>query len=179
MKKVVLSLIIILSICMITGCKSNEKKIKNNEILYDMAVNYIISNDDSEDRGKERYNMFADYIRFETTKDNKYRYAYMWITTESYYVADNKIVSTTGNSMPYKFTFEMKKDKVVKYETPEDGNKYVKSIKKMFPDNIENKVINYKYSSDKIIRDVKDFYKDISDQDIYTYTGEEYIKLNK
>ena len=42
----------------------------------------------------------------------------MWIAEESYYVVDNKIISGSGSSMPYKFTFELNDNKVVKYEIP-------------------------------------------------------------
>ena len=38
------------------------------------------------------------------------------------------------------FTFELNDNKIVKIETPKDGNEYTSSIKEMYPDDIENKV---------------------------------------
>jgi len=35
--------------------------------------------------------MFIDYNGFGITEDDNYRYAYMWISEESYYVVDNKV----------------------------------------------------------------------------------------
>ena len=81
--------------------------------------------------------------------------------------------------MPYKFTFELNDNKVVKYEIPKDGNEYASSIKEMYPDDIENKVINYQWKDDGLIKEVKNYYSDLKDKNIYYYTGDEYIKLDK
>lgn len=36
--------------------------------------------------------MFVDYNGFGITEDENYRYVYMWIAEESYYIANNKII---------------------------------------------------------------------------------------
>ena len=108
----------------------------------------------------------------------------MWIAEESYYIADNKIISGSGSSMPYKFTFELNDNKVIKIETPKDGNEYTSSIKEMYPDDIENKAINFQWKDDTLIKEVRNYYSDLKDKSIYYYSGDknnngEYIKLDK
>ena len=162
-----------------TGCKSKEHYITDNEYLYDTAVQYMVDHDDNTEKNNDRYKLFVDYNGFGITEDDKYRYAYMWIAKDAYYVKDDKVISDSGSSMPYKFTFELKNNKVVKYETPEEGNKYISSIKEMYPDDIENKVINYQWKDDNLIKEVKEYYSDLEDKDIYYSNGGEYIKLDK
>ena len=178
-KKMFLSLMVIVSLFIITGCSNKENYITDYEHLYDTAVQYIIDNDTNPEKNEDRYKMFIDYNGFGITEDDNYRYAYMWISEESYYVVDNKIISGSGSSMPYKFTFELNDNKVVKYEIPKDGNEYASSIKEMYPDDIENKVINYQWKDDGLIKEVKNYYSDLKDKNIYYYTGDEYIKLDK
>ena len=111
-KKLFLSIFIITILFMITGCKKKESCITDTEFLYDEAVKYIIDNDDNPEKNNKRYKMFVDYDGFGITKDEEYRYVYMWIAEESYYVSDNKIISGSGSSMPYKFTFALNESKV-------------------------------------------------------------------
>ena len=177
--KLIINLIIVVIIFMITGCDSKEAYITDYEHLYDVAVQYIIDNDSNPKKNNDGYKMFTDYYGFGITEDNNYKYAYMWIVEESYYVADNKIISDSGSSMPYKFTFELNKNKVVKYEIPKDGNEYTSSIKEMYPDDIENIAVNYQWKDDKLIKEVKKYYSDLMDKNIYYYNGYEYIRLDK
>lgn len=179
MKKVTLCLILIISIFMITGCNRKENYLTDNDYLYDIAVQYIIDNDNNLEKNNDRYKVFTDYNEFGITKDEKYRYVYMWIVEESYYVVDNKLVIGPGSSMPYKFIFELKDNKIVQYEVPKDGNEYTSSVREMYPDDIENNVIHYQIKEDKLIKEVKNYYSDLKDKNIYFYTGEEYIKLDK
>ena len=177
--KIIICILGIVSLVLITGCENKEKKVTDSDYLYEEAVNYIINNDDNKDKENERYKLFVNYTSFGITKDEEHRYVYMWINEESYYVEDNKIITSSGSSMPYKFTFDLKENNVIKYEIPRDGNEYVKSIKEMYPNNLEKKAINYKNTDDKITKEVKEYYKDLTDKSIYYYTGEEYIKLDK
>ena len=183
-KKIFLSLMVIVSLFIITGCSNNENYITDNEHLYDTAVQYIIDNDTNPEKNNDRYKKFIDYNGFGITEDDNYRYAYMWIAEESYYVVDNKIISGSGSSMPYKFTFELNENKVVKYEIPKDGSFYVSSIKEMYPDDIENKAINFQWKDETLIKEVRNYYSDLKDKSIYYYSGDknnngEYIKLDK
>ena len=178
MKKIIVCLFVVTSIFMITGCNSKEKYIKNSEHLYDIAAQYLIDNDSNSEKNNDRYKKFVDFKGFGITEDKEYRYVYMWIAEESYYVVDDKIVSGSGSSMPYKFTFELKDNKVVKYETPKDGSEYLSSIKEMCPDDIENKIINYQWKDDKLIKEVKEYYSDLKDKDIYYNIDGKYTKLD-
>ena len=183
-KKVFLSLMVIVSLFVITGCKKHEEYIANSDYLYNIAVQHIIDNDDNKERYNDGYKLFIDYSTFGITKDKSYRYVYMWIAEESYYILDNKIISGSGSSMPYKFTFELNDNKVIKIETPKDGNEYTSSIKEMYPDDIENKAINFQWKDDTLIKEVRNYYSDLKDKSIYYYSGDknnngEYIKLDK
>jgi hypothetical protein len=183
-KKMFLSLMVIVSLFIITGCSNKENYITDYEYLYDTAVQYIIDNDTNPEKNNDRYKMFVDYNVFGITEDENYRYVYMWIAEESYYIADNKIISGSGSSMPYKITFELNDNKVIKIETPKDGNEYTSSIKEMYPDDIENKAINFQWKDDTLIKEVRNYYSDLKDKSIYYYSGDknnngEYIKLDK
>ena len=184
-KKIFLSLMVIVSLFIITGCSNKENYITDYEHLYDTAVQYIIDNDPNPEKNNDRYKMFVDYNGFGITEDENYRYVYMWIAEESYYIADNKIISGSGSSMPYKFTFELNDNKVIKIETPKYGNEYGSSIKEMYPDDIENKAINFQWKDDTLIKEVRNYYSDLKDKSIYYYSGDknnnngEYIKLDK
>ncbi len=183
-KKMLISLMVIVSLFIIIGCSNKENYITDYEHLYDTAVQYIIDNDTNPEKNNDRYKMFVDYNGFGITEDENYRYVYMWIAEESYYIADNKIISGSGSSMPYKFTFELNDNKVIKIETPKDGNEYTSSIKEMYPDDIENKAINFQWKDDTLIKEVRNYYSDLKDKSIYYYSGDknnngEYIKLDK
>ena len=183
-KKMFLSLMVIVSLFIITGCSNKENYITDYEHLYDTAVQYIIDNDTNPEKNEDRYKMFIDYNGFGITEDENYRYVYIWIAEESYYIADNKIISGSGSSMPYKFTFELNDNKVIKIETPKDGNEYTSSIKEMYPDDIENKAINFQWKDDTLIKEVRNYYSDLRDKSIYYYSVDknnngEYIKLDK
>ena len=156
--KLIISLLVIVNLFLITGCKNKENYITDREYLYDTAVQYIIDNDSNLEKNNDRYKLFVDYTGFGITEDTHYRYAYMWIAEGSYYVVDNKIISGPGSSMPYRFIFELNGDKVVRYEIPEDGNKYVPSIKKMYPDDIEQNAIGYQWKDDRLIKEVREYY---------------------
>ena len=179
-KKVLLYLLLIVTIFIATGCEKKENKITDNDFLYEEAVKYIINNnDDDKEKENDRYKIFVDYDGFGITKDEEHRYVYMWIDEESYYVVDDKIISGSGSSMPYKFIFDLNENKIIKYEIPRDGSEYTKSIKDMFPKYLEKKVLNYKSKDNKILKEVREYYNDLSDKNIYYYTGEDYIRLDE
>ena len=166
-KTIIATSIIILVIIalLITGIcidKNKEKYIENSNQLYDIASKYIVEKDENPDKDKKRYKMFIDYEGFGITEDKEYRYAYMWIYDESFYISNNRIISSGGSSMPYKFTFAKKEDKVIKYENPKDGNEYTSSIKEMFPKDLEEKVLNDKLNDSKLKRDVREYYKEFN-----------------
>ena len=174
MKKGFYIILIIVSICIIAcGVIALNKKDKgvyltDNEFLYDIAKEYLINQEKetSHDKDMPNFNSFIAYKGFgiQENIDKTEKYAYMWILQEDYYVIDNKLCSSTGSSMAYKFTF--KDDKVVKYDIPEDGSRYTSSMKKMFPEDIYNKIISYDSSSSgelgkNIQQQLEEYYKGI------------------
>ena len=136
------ALLIILLVISLQFNKINY--VKDSDYLYENAIAFLKENNNDVDKNKENYNIFFQYKKFGITKDKNYKYVYMWILNESFYLENNELKSGSGSSMPYKFTF--KDDKVVKYEIPKDGNEYVSSIKKMFPKEVSKKILKYDYS---------------------------------
>lgn len=150
--------------------------ITDNEYLYDVAIEYLKTKyiQEGHDRNKEDYQIFFDYKGFGISqKDNK-KYAYMWVLEEGYYVENGKIQSSEGSSMPYKITFE--DNNVVDYEIPKDGSYYASSIRDMFPDDIENKILNYNIDDTNLKNKVKEHYSylDLADYN-YSITKYEFI----
>lgn len=139
--------------------KNNETVwVTDYEFLYDKAAEYIVQQSklESYDKDKEDYQVFIDYQGFGIEeKDNK-KIAYMWILEESYYIENNELQTGEGSSMAYKFTFE--NNEIVDYEVPQDGIYYTSSIKDMFPDSIENKVISFEMDNTKLKEEVKKHY---------------------
>ena len=160
---IILLLVVGLVICLNIDLsnKSNEKYgywITDNEFLYDKAIKYLKEEKykTANDKDKEDYQIFCDYEGFGIKeKDNK-KYGYMYILEESYYVKHAALHSSEKSSMPYKFIFE--NNEVIGYEIPQDGSEYITSIKEMFPNDIEHKVLNYNFNIIKLSKDVENHY---------------------
>ncbi|HHW69371.1 MAG TPA: hypothetical protein GX747_03445, partial [Tenericutes bacterium] len=161
---VVLSIIVILFFIFLTKTNNGEKYISDHVFLYDVAIDYLKeekyqSNEPSSE--KPFYNFFITYDKFGITKNKNYKYAYMWVLANTYYIENGEKIEDSGYSMFFKFTF--KDDKVIKYEIPEDGSNYVDSIKKMCIDKrMCNKIINYnsKLSNEEKINE---YYSKVTD----------------
>lgn len=156
----ILILLVIGLICMIIviSRKNKENWITDNEHLYSKAIEYIEKEQKEKgyDNHQQDYQVFTDYKGFGIEeKDNK-KYVYMWILKETYYVKEGELKISEGSSMPYKVIFE--NNEVIKYENPKDGAYYAPSIKEMFPDSIENKIIAYSMGNSKIKEKVKEYY---------------------
>ena len=155
----IILIIIVVFIFVIFALKKDDTFwVTDYEFLYDKAINYIVEQSKLEgyDKDKEDYQVFADYEGFGIEeKDNK-KIVYMWILEESYYVENNELKTTEGSSMAYKFTFE--NNEIVDYEVPKDGSYYASSIKDMFPDSIEDKVISFSMDDTKLKEQVKEYY---------------------
>lgn len=157
---IILILLVIGLICMIIGIsrKNKENWITDNEHLYSKAIEYIEKEQKEKgyDKHQQDYQVFTDYKGFGIEeKDNK-KYVYMWILKETYYVKEGELKISEGSSMPYKIIFD--NNEVIKYENPKDGAYYASSIKEMFPDSIENKIIAYSMGNSKIKEKVKEHY---------------------
>ncbi len=157
---VVVIILLLIIIFLLNRANNNEQYIRRGDKeLYDIAIDYLKKEDNSESNGAY-YKTFYSYDKLGLTKNEKYKYAYMWILGETYHLENGEPKERSAYSMFFKFTF--KDNKVVKYENPEDGGKYIKSVKKMCLDNLmSNKVLKYnsKLSNEK---QVKAFYDKVT-----------------
>jgi hypothetical protein len=184
-KIVMVILVVLLIIGFICGIavglsrKNNIEKygawITDNEYLYDKAIEYLkeeeYQNEYNKDKDKEDYQIFIDYKGFGIKeKDNK-KYAYMYILQESYYVKNGKLRGSTASCIPYKFTFE--NDEVVGYEVPDDGTNNTASIKNLFPDDIEDKVVGYMFDNTNLRNNVTKHYSYLESTEIVYIDNDE------
>lgn len=149
-----ITIFMILSYIIYNSLLKKNNYITDHEYLYGIAIEYLKNNDEIYNyylQNKEDCQMIISYDGFEIAQDKEYKYAYMWIIEEIYYVFDGKLYINTGSSMAYKFTF--KDDEVVKYEIPKDGNENGPSIKKMFPKDISSRIL--KYDSTELVKEQK------------------------
>lgn len=156
--------------------QNEENWITDSNELYEKAVKYIEEEQKKAYGSKEQdYQIFTDYEGFGIEqKDNK-KYAYMWILEEAYYTKNNKLMSDHGGSVAYKFTFE--NDEVIKYEVPLDGSYYTSSIKEMFPESIQDKILNYQMDSSKLRECVKEHYSYLPSTEIVHVDFDETVMI--
>lgn len=148
--------------------------ITDYDYLYDVAIKYLKSESDDLYKDKEDPQQIISYKGFGISEDNNYKYAYMWILEESYYVQNEKLYSGSGSSIPYKFIF--KDNKVVKYEIPKDGSYYQPSMKKIFPKDVYDKISKYNINilSDENKKKIDDHYSYLKSTKIYYESSYKY-----
>jgi transcriptional regulator with XRE-family HTH domain len=143
---IILSIIFIIILCTLIYYNINLKinLVDDSDNLYVIAIDYLRDEEfkTNPDSSRDDFNVFYSYHGFGIEKKNGYKYVYMWIFSQSYYLEEKEALAMAGgNSTPYKFTF--KNDEVINVEVPKDGNEYASSIKKIFPSIIANQVLNY------------------------------------
>ncbi len=115
--------------------------------LYGIAIDYLREKEfkNNPDSNEKDFNVFFSYHGFGIEKKDNYKYAYMWIFNNSYYIEKydygDALAISSGMSIPCKITF--KNNKVIKIEYPKDGNEYVSSIKNLFPSVIATQILNF------------------------------------
>ena len=150
--KKILFLFIVISIIIISILVYYNKILKVNlvsdsDYLYDEVINFIKEKEFSEnpDSNYKDFNVFNSYHGFGIEKNNNYKYVYMWIYQQSYYIESEEYGSglaiSSGSSMPMKAIFKDNKLQDIIY--PKDGSEYVSSIQEMFPGIIEYQVLNF------------------------------------
>lgn len=121
--------------------------VNDSDFLYDEVINFIREKDFKEnpDSKYKDFNVFYSYHGFGIEKKNNYKYVYMWIYEQSYYIEPEEygggLAISGGSSIPVKAIFKDNKLQDVIY--PKDGNQYVSSIKEMFPGIIAYQVLNF------------------------------------
>lgn len=147
-KKKIILLIIVFALTIVTilyfSKNNNTNLVDDSDKLYEIAIDYLRDEEfkTNPDSSRDDFNVFYSYHGFGIEKKNGYKYVYMWIFSQSYYLEEKEALAMAGgNSTPYKFTF--KNDEVINVEIPKDGNEYASSIKRIFPGVIANQVLNY------------------------------------
>ena len=121
--------------------------VNDSDFLYDEVINFIREKDFKEnpDSKYKDFNVFYSYHGFGIEKKNSYKYVYMWIYEQSYYIEPEEyggaLAISSSSSIPIKAIFKDNKIQDVIY--PKDGDNYVPSIKEMFPGIIEHQVLNF------------------------------------
>lgn len=172
---IVIVLLLIITTIILANNKTNW--VTDHDFLYSKAIEYIVNKHKEEYyNNEEDYQVFTDYKGFgisENQKKNE-KYAYMYVLVESYYTKNEKIRSDSGSCMPYKFTFN-ENNEVINYEIPNDCGEqnYKNSIERIFPRDIENKVLSYEFDDAKLINNVKEHYSYLESTDIFDTDYEE------
>ncbi len=174
---VIVGLLAILGILMWRREDSDGQKVQfitGNDDLYDIAIQYLIDHDERNYRKEDGYKLFTYYTGFGIAEDELFKYAYMWILEESFYVMKSsfgtqydRVVRGSGSHMPYKFVFDKDSHKIVDYEIPDSGSYYPGSIRRMFPREIVDEIIHYntRKAVEAMDKEVQEYYSwfDFSD----------------
>ena len=150
-----------------------ETIVNEKDYLYEKVEQYLINQEqphyflETKD-SKPNYNVsdfkvFTDIAKLGIRQCKDETYVYVWALVESYYIQDGKLIHNSGSSIPYKFI--LKNDEIITYEIPKDGSEYAKSIKKIFPIDIRNKLNNSLVNSNQLKRQVKEHYSYLQNND--------------
>lgn len=150
--KKVLVLFLVIFIIILSSFVYYNKALKINlvsdsDYLYDEVINFIKEKefDENPDSNCNDFNVFYSYHGFGVEKKHNYKYVYMWIYQQSYYIESEEVGAglaiSSGSSIPIKAIFKDNKLQDIVY--PKDGSEYVSSIKEMFPGIIEYQVLNF------------------------------------
>ncbi len=156
----------------------------DSDKLYNEVIDYIKEDEfkNNHDSKEKDFNVFCSFYEFGIEEDNEYKYVYMWVYKQSYYVEKEEyggsLVISSGSSMPIKAVFKNNKLEEVIY--PKDGSEYVSSIKEMFPGIIEYQVLNFDkpQNADKLFMEVenkKNIYYDYLNLDMNKITIDDLV----
>ncbi len=122
----------------------NINLVSDANYLYDIVIDYLREDEfnHNPDAHEKDFNAFYSYHGFGIEKDGDYKYVYMWVYNQNYYLeGERSLAIASGSSLAIKAIF--KNDNLIKVEYPKDGSYYVSSIKKMFPKVIAKQVLNF------------------------------------
>lgn len=150
-KKLLTTFIIVfiaaISILIYYNKKLKVNLVSDSDYLYDEVINFIKEKEFSEnnDADEKDFNVFHGYHGFGIEQKQHYKYVYMWLYQQSYYIEKEEygagLAISSSSSMPLKAIFKNNKLQDIIY--PKDGNEYKTSIKEMFPGIIEYQVLNF------------------------------------
>ncbi len=167
---IIIAIVIILLITFLTFIAIiftfKEKIVNDKDYLYEKVEQYLISQEqpkyflENKD-SKPNYNVsdfkvFTDLAKLGIRETKTEIHVYVWAIVESYYVQDGKLINNSGSSMPYKFIF--KNDEIVDYEVPANGKDNKKSMEKIFPKDMQDKLNTSLVDGNKIRNEVEEYY---------------------
>ena len=175
MKNIDIKEIILIVVIIILGIFISLNLFKDNKVvfitdnnnLYDKTIKYLLKQDNNKDKTKKNYKRFIDYKGFGIAQDKKYKYAYMWLISDSYYEKNNKLIKSAGYSTPCKVIFNKENDKLIKVVFPKDGVLYKASIINMFPKSVQKKVLSYVVNDSNLKKTVDEYYNTMNNNKIY------------
>lgn len=102
---------------------------------------------------------FVELKRLGVKRNKDEIYVYVWAMIENYYANENKEqILDSGSYIPYRFT--IKEEQIINCEFPEDGEGYRESIKRLFPEELHEKLEEYAQGveASEIERKVEEYY---------------------
>lgn len=145
---IVLSFTLIISGLIIYFKSTKLDLIYDSDELYIKSIDYLRNQEFKNNKhSKEKdFNVFFSYHGFGIEKKDNYKYVYMWVYNQSYYIEKEEYGSglaiSSGISLPYKFTF--KDNEIINIEYPRNNNNYyTQDINNIFPEAIAKQIINF------------------------------------
>lgn len=146
--------------------ENNEMTTAKQEELYKKVEEYLIGLEKPQYKLKTKeskpntdvkdFKVFTNIAKLGIQVKQDETNIYLWALIESYYVQNGELIKNTGSSRPYKFV--IKNNEIIDYETPEDGEKYKESCKKIFPNEIRKKLDESLVNSEQLKEEVKGYY---------------------
>lgn len=173
-------LVVLILACVVSPfiIKTTTKVVNSNEQkLYETVKQYLIKKEEENHHiGREEFatngddfKIFIDMAELGIEENGDETYVYVWALIESYSVQEE--LTSSGSSMPYKFT--IKDNNIINCEIPEDGEEYAKSVEKIFPKEIIEKIKDSEnlVNQEKLEAEAKQYYQ-------YLGNDEEFINTN-
>lgn len=139
MISIILGLLVVTLSIIFNSLFKSTNYITDSNYLYDIAVEHLKSRYSDSYKNEENWQVFYTYKGFGISDDGKYKYAYMCIKGESYYMKDGNLCLGSGSVNSYRFTF--KGNEILKCERVKDGAESGKSIRELFPRDLRKEIL--------------------------------------
>ena len=140
-----IAIFIFIIACLISVNNNSKINLVNDsDDLYEKAINYLRNEEfkNNPDSKLKDFNTFYSYYGFGIEKKKDYKYVYMWVYNQSFFLEEgDSLAMAGGKSIPLKFVF--KDNEIISYEAPKSGGLYTSSIKEIFPGIIATQVLNF------------------------------------
>lgn len=164
----------------------NAYSLSDEDKLYDQVQQYLIKLAEEIHylerpefaNNSDNFRVFSDIVKLGIRQNEDETYVYIWALIKTYYAQEE--LSSSGSSMPYKFT--IKNNQIIDYKIPTDGIDYGDSIKEIFPEDIREKLEECEnlLDEEKLDNEAKEYYRyldingNLEDEKL---SNEEYINL--